>query len=64
MEGGRTLIRIGDPSNAYIEEDGKCITFRIDSDFTDSDYDQTKYAVDDEDLSVTRYTESTTVESV
>ena len=37
MESGRTLIRLGDPNNAYIDDDGMCITFKIDSDFTSCD---------------------------
>lgn len=58
MESGRTLIRLGDPNNAYIDDDGMCITFKIDSDFTNCDYDQTKYTVDD-DMTVTNYTDTT-----
>lgn len=58
MESGRTLIRLGDPNNAYIDDDGMCITFKIDSNFTSCDYDQTKYTTDD-DMTVTNYTDTT-----
>lgn len=62
MESGRTLIRIGDPNNAYVDDDGMCITFKIDSDFTDCDYDQTKYTIDN-DNTITNYTETTEITS-
>ena len=57
MEENRTTIKIGDPNNAYIEDDGKCITYKIDSDFTEHDYDQSKYEIDEESTTVTNYTD-------
>lgn len=61
MEANRIIVKIGDPNNAYIEEDGKCITFKIDSDFTDMDYDQSKYNIDEDVMSVTNYTDTSVV---
>lgn len=61
MEDNRILVKIGDPNNAYVEEDGKCITFKIDSDFTGVDYDQSKYNFDDDTMSVTNYTDTTVI---
>ena len=57
MEANRTTIKIGDPNNAYIEDDGNCIVYKIESDFTENDYDQSKYTVDEQDITVTNYTD-------
>lgn len=41
----KVVIKVGDPSNAYIDEDeDKCIVFKIDAE-NDNDYDQTKYNI-------------------
>ena len=57
MEENRIVFKIGDTNNAYVEEDGRCITFKIDSDFTAADYDESKYCMDDT-MTVTNYTDS------
>ena len=41
----KVVIKVGDPANAYIDEDeDKCIVFKIDAE-NDNDYDQTKYNI-------------------
>ena len=50
-------IKIGDPNNAYVEEDGKYIVFEIKDDFTHDDYNQEKYNLSN--CTVTNYTDTT-----
>lgn len=47
----RVVIKVGDPTNAYVNNDeDKCIVFKIDSE-KDKDYDQTKYNINIPDYS-------------
>ena len=57
MEENRTIIKIGDPNNAYIEDDSNCIVYKIEDDFTTNEYDQSKYALEN-DPEITNYTET------
>lgn len=42
---GRVPIRVGDASNAYIDEDGRRIVYRVTRDNVAPDYDETRYRI-------------------
>jgi len=45
MERDKNIIIVGDPNNAFIDEDDNCIVFKITRQIDEEGIDETKYKV-------------------
>ena len=45
MERDKNIIIVGDPNNAFIDEDDNCIVFNITKEMDEERVDETKYKV-------------------